>query len=371
MDKDHLIYLLVLHSVDGLGSIRLKRILDYFEDPEVAWKAPLNEFKGLSIPENVLQNLAKKRKELDPEKYFSEVKNFGVNVKTIFDKDYPYLLKQIPDHPLLFFYLGSLNNLNNPIAVVGTRKVTGYGRSVTEKFVSDLVSFNCTVVSGLARGVDTVAHTQTLNSKGITLAILGGGLKKIFPPENIRLAKEITESGGAVISEFPIDYPSTPGNFPARNRIIAGLSLATLVTEAAEDSGSLITARLALEYNREVFAVPGPITSTLSLGPASLIKEGARLVTTGQEIIEELGIDKFPIANARASLISNVKFQMSNNLSEEERMVLDLLENEGKHIDEICRQLQKSSPIISATLIKMEIKGIIKNVGGGNYIKSI
>lgn len=362
MNED-LAYLLSLHSVDGLGSVRLARLLDYFGTAENAWKASLSEFKGLSVPENVLQNLAKKRKELDPEKYYLEIKSSGINIKTIFEKDYPYLLKQIPDHPLLFFYFGSLGNLNNPIAVVGTRKVTGYGRSVTEKFVSELVETGCTIVSGLARGVDTVAHQQTLKSNGITLAILGGGLKKIFPPENDRLAKEIAESGGAVISEFPIDYPSTPGNFPARNRIIAGLSIATLVTEAAEDSGSLITARLALEYNREVFAVPGPITSSLSLGPASLIKEGAKLVTSAEEITLELGLDR----------VQSVEFRVKNleGLSEEESSVLELLVNEGRHIDEICRQLQKTSSIVSATLIKMEIKGIIKNVGGGNYIRSL
>lgn len=363
MDKKQLAYLLSLHSVDGLGPVRLKRVTDYFESAENAWNAPLAEFKGLSIPEPTLQNLAAKRKEITPEKYLEETLKLGIKIVTSFDKEYPYLLKQTTDPPLLLFYIGTLENLNNPIAVVGTRKVTGYGRSVTEKFVSELVESGCTIVSGLARGVDTVAHQQTLKSKGITLAVLGGGLKRIFPPENERLALEIAESGGAVLSEFPPFYPSTPGNFPARNRIIAGSSLATVVTEAAEDSGSLITARLALDYDRDVFAVPGPITSTLSLGPASLIKDGARLVTSGQEIVEELGLDKYPM--------SNIQFQISNNLSEEEQQIFSILENEGKHIDEICRQLQKTSPQMSAVLIKMEIKGIIKNVGGGNYVKSI
>lgn len=361
-DKD-LAYLLALHSVDGLGPVRLKRVIDYFESAENAWNAHLAEFKGLSIPEPTLQNLAAKRKEVDPEKYLEETLKSGIKIVTNNDKEYPYLLKQTIDPPLLLFYIGTLENLDNPIAVVGTRKVTGYGRSVTEKFVSELVEAGCTIVSGLARGVDTIAHQQTLRSKGITLAVLGGGLKKIFPPENERLALEIAESGGAVISEFPPFYPSTPGNFPARNRIIAGSSLATLVTEAAEDSGSLITARLALEYDRDVFAIPGPITSTLSLGPASLIKDGARLVTSGQEIVEELGIDRVQSAKFR--------IQNLNNLSEEEQAVFALLENEQKHVDEICRELQKTSPGVSAILIKMEIKGIIKNVGGGNYIKSI
>lgn len=363
MDKIGLAYLLTLHSVDGLGPVRLRRVLDYFEGAKNAWNAPLGEFKGLSIPEPALQNLAVKRKEVDPEKYLEEILNSGIKIVISTDKEYPYLLKQTTDPPLLLFYIGTLENLNNPIAVVGTRKVTGYGRLVTEKFVSELVKSGCTIVSGLARGVDTVAHLQTLKSKGITLAVLGGGLKKIFPSENERLALEIAENGGAVLSEFPPFYPSSPGNFPARNRIIAGSSLATLVTEAAEDSGSLITARLALEYDRDVFAVPGPITSTLSLGPAFLIKEGAKLVTSGQEIIEELGITR----------IRNIEFRIQDleSLSEEERAVFSILENEGRHIDEICRELKKTSSGVSAVLIKMEIKGIIKNIGGGNYIKNL
>lgn len=180
MDKKQLSFLLALHSVDGLGPVRLKRVLDYFETAENAWNSSLNEFKQLSIPEITLQNLAKKKKEIDPEKYLAETLKLGIKIITTFDKDYPYLLKQTSDPPLLLFYIGTLENLNNPIAVVGTRKVTGYGRSVTEKFVGELVEAGCTIVSGLARGVDTVAHQQTLKSQGITIAVLGGGLKKDF-----------------------------------------------------------------------------------------------------------------------------------------------------------------------------------------------
>ncbi len=244
---------------------------------------------------------------------------------------------------------------------MGTRKVSGYGRLVTEKLVSELVEAGLTIVSGLARGVDSVAHQTAVKEKGRTLAVLGGGLNHIFPPENTRLAEEIAKGFGAVLSEFPPDSPSLPGNFPARNRIISGLSRAVLVTEAAEDSGSLITARDALEQGRDVFAVPGPITSELSKGPLTLIKQGALLVTSADEILEELGLGK----------IINPRLQMTNSivLSEAEQKIVDCLAPESKHVDEICRELKISAATVSAALIKMEISGLVKNLGAGVFIK--
>ncbi len=245
------------------------------------------------------------------------------------------------------------------IGVVGTRKITGYGKTVTEEFTKGLVEANFTIVSGLARGVDTVAHNTALSTQGRTLAILGGGLNHIFPPENTNLAKTIEDGFGAVISEFPPDYPSLPGNFPARNRIIAGLSKAVLVTEATEDSGSLITANLSLEYGRDVFAIPGPITSSLSKGPANLIKQGASLAFEVSDILQALGVENSP----RAPKVE------PSNLSETERTILKCLENENKHIDEICRELNIKAAQVSAGLVKMEILGLVKSLGGGNYLK--
>ena len=234
---------------------------------------------------------------------------------------------------------------------------------VTEKFTSELVAAGFTIVSGLARGVDSSAHRSALNSGGRTIAVLGGGLNKIYPPENIRLADEIINGHGVVMSEFPPDYPSVPGNFPARNRIISGLSLGVLVTEAAQDSGSLITARLAVEQGREVFAVPGPVTSDLSRGPADLIKEGARLVFDAHEILDELGVSQVQS--------SKFKVQSLENLSEEEKKVLEVLENENRHIDEIGRMLKMDAAKISAALLKMEINGLVRNLGSGVYCKAV
>ncbi|KKR41830.1 MAG: hypothetical protein UT77_C0006G0062 [Candidatus Daviesbacteria bacterium GW2011_GWC2_40_12] len=209
--------------------------------------------------------------------------------------------------------------------------------------------------------MDTQAHLAVLSENGKTIAVLGGGLNNIFPPENIGLAAKIAEGFGAVVSEFPPDYMPFPGNFPARNRIIAGLSLGVLVIEAAEDSGSLITARAALEQGREVFAVPGPVTSSLSKGPVDLIKEGAVAVFSPEEVLEELGINR--IKNQKSAV------KEEKSLSDEERKVLDVLENEERHIDEIGRQLNFPSSKISALLLKMEISGLVSSIGAGIYCK--
>ena len=353
-------YLLALHSIDGLGSVRLKRILDRFEDPKLGWEADGKTLRELGIPQASIDIFLETRKKLDPEKYLESIEKSGIKWMTFFDGNYPKLLKQIYDPPIVFYYKGEiLSSDEKAIAVVGTRKMTGYGRLVTEEFTKGLVAFGLTIVSGLAQGVDSEAHKTALKEGGRTLAVLGGGLNRIFPPENTRLSEEISSGNGAVLSEFPPDYPSTPGNFPARNRIISGLSLAVLVTEAAEDSGSLITARLALEQGRDCYADPGPITSALSKGPIGLIREGARPVMEAGEILEELGITK----------ISNAKSQISNNLelSESEKVILQCLENESKQIDDICRELNLSAAQISGDLLKMEIAGLVRNLGGGTY----
>lgn len=355
-------YLLALHSVNGLGPIRLKALLDYYHDPKLAWEADPRELLKIGIFQNVVSLLVETRKKLEPEKFAEEAKKSGISWLTIFDEDYPALLKEIYDPPVVLYYKGEiLPEDKKAIAIVGTRKMTGYGGLVTEKFTKGFISAGVSVVSGLARGVDSKAHKVAVLGKGRTLAVLGGGLKRIFPPENTSLAEEIASGLGAVVSEFPPDHPSLPGNFPARNRIISGLSQAVLVTEAAEDSGSLITAKLALEQGREVFAVPGPITSELSKGPSFLIKQGARLVTEVEEVLEELGI-------VQGKVLSS-KYQGEGKLTDIEKKILEILENENKHVDEICRELQINAAMVSAGLVKMEIYGLVKNLGGGNYTK--
>lgn len=355
-------YLLALHSVDGLGPVRLKKLLGHFDgDPKLAWGASIKDVRSIGIPEATCDLLVETRKTLDPEKYAEDIQKSGMKWMSFFDSDYPKLLKQIYDPPIIFYYKGEiLPSDEKAIAVVGTRKMTGYGKLVTEDFTKGLVAVGLTIISGLASGVDTAAHKSALEAGGRTLAILGGGLNKIFPSENIGLSQAIVDGRGAIISEFPPDYPSTPGNFPARNRIISGLSLAVLVTEAAEDSGSLITARLAIEQGRDVFAVPGPVTSTLSKGPVSLIREGARIVMEPAEILEELGL------NTRVQGLG-YRVQDRSELTEDEKRILDCLENDSKHVDDICRELKMPASAVSGSLLKMEISGLVRNLGGGTY----
>jgi len=352
-------YLLALHSIDGLGPIRLKAILDYFRDPKLAWEAKREDLIQIGIPRNAVEILIETRKKLEPQTYAKAIKDSGISYVTVFDETYPKLLAQIYDPPVVLFYKGEIKDFNEKsIAVVGTRKITGYGVIVTEQFVKQLANAGLTIVSGLARGVDTQAHKTALKQASRTIAVLGGGLNKIYPPENKTLAEEIIKSGGAVVSEFAPDEVSLPGNFPARNRIISGLSLGVLVVEAAQDSGSLITAKLALEQGREVFAVPGPVTSTLSKGPINLIKMGATPVYEPLEILEELGLNQVQ---------SSVKVQSINSLTDAEKKVMAVLENETRHIDEIGRMLNYPSAKISALLLKMEISGLLQNMGGGMY----
>lgn len=355
------IYLLALHSINGLGSVRIKILIDYFTDLKLAWQASASELLKIGIPKNVIESLIQTRKNLDPEKYITEVEKLGINWITFFEDGYPALLKQINAPPLVLYYRGSILSSEKSIAVVGSRKMTGYGKIVTEKLTQELVEHGLTIVSGLARGVDTQAHKTTILNYGRTVAVLGGGLKNIFPPENTKLVEEIIDSGGAIISEYPPNEPSLPGNFPARNRIISGMSLGVLVTEADLDSGSLITARLAAEQGREVFAVPGPITSQLSKGPISLIQEGAKAVTEGKDILIELGIKQ---GNKSKSAVDGV------TLTQDEKQILDILENEQVHIDEIARMLQKPISQVSADILKMEITGLVCSLGAGIYSKT-
>lgn len=350
-------YLLALHSIDGLGPIRLRAVLDYFKDPKLAWEAGIREIREIGVPENVVNLLADTRKKLDPLEYAESIQNAGIKWMSLYDENYPKLLQQIYDPPIVLYYKGTIEpGDENAIAVVGTRKMTGYGKAVTQSFTSRLSMAGLTIVSGLAIGVDTQAHKTAIDAGGRTLAVLGGGLNRIFPPENISLAQKIIEGHGAVFSEFSPNTPSWAINFPIRNRIIVGLARAVLVTEASSHSGSMITARLSQEVGRDVFAVPGPVTSALSEGPANLIKEGAKLAFKPEDILNELGIEP------RQSLTKDLK-----EISPDEKKILECLENESLHIDEICRKVGLETAAVSAALLKMEIKGLVQNLGSGTY----
>lgn len=360
-------YLVALQQVSGLGPIRLKLLLEYFSDSKLAWEASIKDWQEIKVPHTVIQAWQESKKTTIPDQLLESILNQGIKVISIFDPEYSTLLKEIHDPPIVLYYFGE--NLEvfkrKSLGVVGTRQITSYGRLMTERFINSLVNAGLVIVSGLARGVDTVAHQETLKAKGQTIAVLGGGLNQIFPSENTNLVKEIARNGGLVISEFSPNEPSLPGNFPARNRIISGLSVGVLVTEAAIESGSLITARCALEQGREVYALPGPITSSQSIGTLNLIKQGAKLVTEPEEILEDLGMEQVESGKLK------VKSQKMQNITEVERRVLDFLSLESRQVDEICRELKLPAGVVAASLVKMEIFGLIKNLGGGVYLKLI
>ncbi|MDD5116795.1 MAG: DNA-processing protein DprA [Candidatus Omnitrophica bacterium] len=278
--------LVALNLIPQVGSSRLAGLLEYFQKPENIFKGSRQELSA-ACGEKIAQNIA----AFDPrllEDDLALAKKAGIRIVTLFDRDYPRLLKEIPGAPIVLYVSGDIGAADNPsIGIVGSRRASFYGLNNAERFAAELSARGITVVSGMARGVDTYAHRGALKAKGRTVAVMGSGFSHIYPPENAGLAKRISENG-AVISEFPMKTKPLAQNFPRRNRLISGLSLGVLVAEAARNSGALITADFALEQGREVFALPGRIDSNGSTGPNSLLKQGAKLVTCCEDILEEL-----------------------------------------------------------------------------------
>lgn len=354
------IFWVAFNNFEGIGPARFKLLLDWFGSAEKAWKATKGELLKLGLGEKRVGDFCRFREGFDPQEYFSCLSSRNIAVLTLTDKEYPELLRQISDAPPVLYVKSRKPGevfSNLALAVVGTRKITVYGRQVTEILVRDLVLAGLTIISGMARGVDSVAHQTALEAGGQTIAVLGSGVEVVYPPENKKLYEEIIEKG-AVISEFPPQFPALPGNFPSRNRIISGLSLGVLVTEATEDSGSLITASCAADQGREVFAVPGPITSPQTKGTSELIKKGAKLVSSVQDVLDELDIK------------TRLKKEEGKRVlpgSKEEEAILVILESEVMHFDEIVRQSRMETAIVGSLLTLMEIKGLIKNFGNGEY----
>jgi DNA processing protein len=291
------------------------------------------------------------------------IKKENVKVITIKDADYPVNLKEIHDPPAVLYVKGELKKEDKlSVAIVGSRRSSNYGRDTAERLARELAQLGITVVSGMARGIDTSAHNGALNSKGRTIAVLGSGLANIYPPENKALVYKIAESG-AVISEFPMTMPPLAGNFPRRNRIISGLSLGTVVVEAAQKSGALITARCAYEQNREVFSVPGEAGRDTASGTNQLIKDGAKLVETATDILEELAV---PIKDC---LIKRSKV-LPADLKQEELKILQVLESGPMYVDKIAEESLISISGASSALTVLEIKGLIKRLPGNVFTRS-
>jgi DNA processing protein len=326
---------------------------------EHAWQATPSQLKTAGLGQRVVQAIVEHRHRITLDAEMERLERYGVKVLTWNDAHFPARLKEIYDVPPLLYIRGELIPEDEwLLAVVGTRRATMYGREVTERIVSDLAQGGLTIVSGLARGIDSIAHRAALKAGGRTIAVFGCGLDIVYPAENKGLAQAIMEHG-ALISERHLGVKPKAENFPRRNRIMSGLSLGVLVAEAGEGSGALITARLALEQNREVFAIPGSILSPFSRGTNRLIQEGAKLVRNANDILEELNLTMVPQQLEMKELIPS---------NEAEAHLLRQLSLEPTHIDELCRSTNLPISVVSSTLAMMELKGMVRGVGRMNYI---
>ena len=380
-------YILAFSAFSGIGTIRFEKLFTTFGSARGAWEADVREIQK-AIGPLTAQHFDAFRKNFDREKYVEAVKKKDIYWLVPTDKEYPKLLKQLNNvipaqagiqsfgsaqdkedgsriksgmtrAPFILFVKGNLHLVQNErtIGIVGTRKVTAYGIEVTKMFTKELVEQDMIIISGMALGVDGIAHQTALENNGRTIAVLGSGVDVPTPREHARLYQSILDSGGAIVSTFSPGEDAGIGSFPARNAIIAGLSRGVLITEGAEDSGSLITANDAKKFGRFLFAVPGQITSHLSKGPNNLIKQGALAVSSAQDILDQLQLS-LPVFQPK---------HVAQSLISEEQEVLDLLAEEPLHFNAIVRKLQKDSQAVGSLLSLMELKGLIHQLSDSTY----
>jgi len=349
-------------NIERLGPQKLKLLYNYFPDLQTAWQTSYGELKNAGLGQKDINAVLEKRTSINPDQAWTELAKHNIKVITVKDELYPTMLKEIYSPPALLYIKGNLpSDLDFTLAVVGTRKTSVYGRQITPEIVSSLARTGLTIVSGLALGIDTLAHQATLDSGGATIAVLGCGLDKIYPLTNNKLAQKIIAKGGCLISEYPPGTKPLKQHFPVRNRIISGLSKGVLVIEGNEDSGSLITAKCALEQNREILAVPGNISCSTSHGPNNLIKMGAHVVTSALDVINSLDLELAEQWQENKKIIPQTK---------EEKTLIQFLSSEPIHIDEIIKKSKLKPSIINSALTMMEMKGIVRHLGGMHYVLS-
>jgi DNA processing protein len=369
---------LAIFLTQGLGPTKARKLVEHFGTPEAVFRASLTELESTGIQAVSAQSIATgKSAELAREE-IARAATAGVTVISVDDPAYPPRLKEIYDPPLILYIRGNPALLARPgIAMVGTRHPTPYGTGMAERLACDLASQGLVIISGMARGVDTASHRGAISAKGKTIAVFGTGVDVIYPKENSRLSEQILSLGGALISEFPLGTFAAPQNFPIRNRILSGMSVGVLVVEAAEYSGTRITARCALEQNRDVFAVPGNVTNKNSWGTNTLIKQGAKLTATWEDVWEDLPTDVrlalTPTASPESSGASSASLFPEEGLPPHEKRILGLLKaDEATHIDEIVEKLETemSSSEIFAALFELELTGKVRQMPGKNFVKS-
>lgn len=360
MNVDEVKYWVGFSLIPGIGPARFSLLESYFGSLEKAWYASANELRAAGLDSRSVGSILEKRSEISLDDEMGKVAKYNVGVLTWNDAGYPSRLKEIYDRPPVLYVRGSLvPEDTNALAVVGSRRASVYGRQVVEDMVTELARYRITIVSGLAKGIDAVAHQAALKAGGRTIAVFGCGLDMVYPSDHASIARRIMEQG-ALVSEFPLGTRPRADNFPRRNRIMSGISLGVLVVEAGESSGALITAHQAVEQNREVFAVPGNIFSPFSKGTNRLIQEGAKLVRNCTDILEELNL----------SLVAQqLELKEFAQATDTESRLLSCLSHEASHIDEICRCCGLPISVVSGTLTMLELKGLARHLGGMNYAR--
>lgn len=354
-------YWLVLNKVNGIGAARFAALLNTFGSAETAWGASIRQLQEAGLDRRSLENLLVARQKLDLRAEWEHYQRSGFSALTLLDENYPANLRQIDAPPPLIFVRGELFDTDEvAVALVGTRRATSYGREVAHNVATELAQAGVTVVSGLALGVDTVAHRAALEAGGRTIAVLGSGVDQIYPAQNHQLALEI-ERNGALVSEYPIGTRPMAANFPPRNRIISGLSRSVVIVEASQQSGALITAEFALDQGRELFAVPGSILHPGSSGCNELIRNGAAPLLSTNDLLEQLNIMR---------ALEQKEVRRTVPADPLEAKLLEYISLEPLHIDEIVRRSSLSAPQVTGLLAMMELKGMIRQVGIMNYVKS-
>jgi DNA processing protein len=352
-------YWIGFNLIRGIGAVRMQGLVAYFGDLESAWRAAPPELLKAGLGAKLVERVVAARESVDLDQVWAGIEAQGIQILTWMDESYPSRLREIDQPPPVLYIRGEyLPDDVFAVAIVGTRKVTPYGRQVTEEIASFLAGNGITVVSGLARGVDAVAHQAALKAGGRTIAVLGCGVDKIYPPEHRALAGQMMERG-AILSDYAVGTPPDASNFPPRNRIISGLSLAVVVVEAAETSGALITAEFAAEQGREVFAVPGSILAPQSKGTNRLIQKGALPLLSAADLLQALDLVRVGEKKTARKILP---------ADETEALVLSVLDAEPRHVDEIRRRADLPIEKVSATLALMELKGMVRQLGGMQYV---
>jgi len=381
MENSRKKYWIAVNMIPAIGRVRCHRLLQKLGTPENILSAPVKELEGESISYHLAEEIVQARVKLNLDQELSLIEKYQVKIITLEDKDYPFNLRNTAYPPPVVYVRGKIIPQDRiALAIVGSRRATPYGKKVAETLSQELAKCGFSIISGMARGIDTIAHQGALSAKGRTLAVLGCGVDRVYPLENARLRDQIIREG-AVISEFPMSTPPLPKNFPIRNATISGLSLGVVVVEAAEDSGALITAHHALEQGREVFAVPGDITATTSHGTHSLIKQGAKLIEGINDILEELisiieSYDREITARLKeqtgtsGNKIAFRPTELEVALSQEEKKILSLLSWEPQNIELLIKNSEMAAREVISILTNLEIKGLIKQLPGKMFVKN-